>query len=180
MFKSRERDIKKAKQLRHVRVTKNEGDSFVSQIFTRESFPSIFFLKMAHDGKHTRKTPGTKSEDVVNTRTRARNEKTEEQGAERARVEKKPSNSTVAFDFWFCIAARRPGTKAFREFFQLGEPHGRSSKLSVALYSSRFFISVIAVLNNCISIPPYHHSSRLRDVPRCFFHRTGTPVTRDF
>ena len=202
---------KKVKQSRHVCTTntlclliKNEGASFASQIWI---FSINFFLKRHthNDSKYTRKTPRIKSEDVVNARTRvrlsARNEKLRS-GGEGEKTEQ------LHGYVWFlvCIAVRRPGRKAFREFFQLGKPLGCSSKLPVALYSIRFFISVIAVLNNCISMPPYHPPVSeplpdsfarnirnrpdpwalstgcfaLRDVSRCFFHRTEDPVTRDF
>lgn len=103
-----------------VSQSKNKGDSFALRIFTRESFPSIFFWTKKKkkeestresDGKYMRETPGIKSEDVVNTRNARLKRKTEKQGGGEGESEK-PGNSTVTFDFWFCIAVHRPGRKA--------------------------------------------------------------------
>lgn len=74
-----------------------------------------------------------------------------------------------AFDFWAGIAACRSGRKAFREFFRLAGSAEYSwfSSERWRAYPIRFFISVIAILNNCI--PLYHSLAKqfLQYIFRC-------------
>lgn len=80
------------------------------------------------------------------------------QHEETRRIKRTRRKRTAKLHVWFlvCIAARRPGRKAFREFFQLGNPVEYIPRAPGGrpLFNPRSFISVIAVLNNCISIPP--------------------------